>query len=198
MVRQRAILLQLPGELYLFIEHGDIAIVHVSEGRLVPGGPQVQGFGRHLGHRQPAYRTVQIGHLLPGDKALLQGKVRIAAAPVLPGGLPAVKACRRQHHHQGLPHRNGVVRPEGAVLIAAHRPVLFQVRREGGVPRLRRHIRIGGLRDCGRGPGRCLDRQGRGHRCQHHGQSRQQSRSPHVSSLLLQWDHPFLPGAAGP
>ena len=102
MVRQRAILLQLPGELYLFIEHGDIAIVHVSEGVSFREGLKFR-LWPPSGHRQPAYRTVQIGHLLPGDKALLQGKVRIAAAPVLPGGLPAVKACRRQHHHQGLP-----------------------------------------------------------------------------------------------
>ena len=79
MVRQRAILLQLPGELYLFIEHGDIAIVHVSEGVSFREGLKFR-LWPPSGHRQPAYRTVQIGHLLPGDKALLQAK---SALPLL-------------------------------------------------------------------------------------------------------------------
>ena len=59
---------------------------------------------------RPAYfvpETVRADVLFRDTVSYTHLDVYKRQAPVLPGGLPAVKACRRQHHHQGLPHRNG-------------------------------------------------------------------------------------------
>ena len=138
---QLARLVGAAGEHAVFVQDGDVAVVHVGKGRGLGRRGKAHGLGGQLGHQLAGDLPVQVLELVLLQPVFLHGVGPIGRGVVRPLlRLHGTAARGLQHHDQGRAQGSLLVGAKGAVFIAGDNALGAEGGHIGVEPVVLRHV----------------------------------------------------------